>query len=364
MTRAAGGWRRWSPIPPWALTVLALALATVAADPPPGWWVAGALLAPMAAAATLRTHPPLAMAICAGTGVVTGLALDSAVPLWSAALGAALFVISLLAGRHGARPRPAPAVLGVAAVAGTAYGVATGRSVATGLLVLALAVAVPWALGRTRRQQDQLALLGLAQARLQERARIARDMHDTLGHDLSLLALRAAALELAPDLGERHRATAAELRIGAAAATARLAEIITVLRDGGPAPLVPAGDRITDLVDRARQAGVAVTLRDDSGGDLPEPVDRAAYRVVQEALTNAVKHAPAAPVRIDLSTAGGTTTVTVTNPLPSARRRGPGSRAGLDGLHERVRLIGGTVSTGARGDLFEVVAALPHRGAP
>src|SRR5688500_17952609 len=123
----------------------------------------------------------------------------------------------------------------------------------------------PWLVGRYRRQQRALVAAGWEQAeqlereqrmlarevRLRERARIAEDMHDSLGHELSLLALRAGALELSADLDERTRAVAGQLRAGAAAATGQLRDIIDVLRDdpdpaGDAAPTAgdpdPAGD--------------------------------------------------------------------------------------------------------------------------
>ncbi|TDC41530.1 histidine kinase [Micromonospora sp. KC213] len=359
-----GGWFRRSPAPPWALCVVALLLAVIVVDHRSlSWWmVVGAVFAPLAALVTLRAYPLISLATCAVTSLASGLAIHDSVPVWSAALGAALFMTSLLAGRRAPQPLPALAVLAVAAVLGIVHGLITGGGWGTGLLMLALVVALPWALGRIVRQQDQLVMMSAEQARLQERARIARDMHDTLGHELSLLALRAGALEMAPGLDERHRAAATELRCGAGTATRRLAEIITVLRDGAPAPLEPVNDRIEELVERARQAGVTVSLDRDGGEGLPPGVDRAAHRVVQEALTNAMKHAPTAPVRVRVSTTDGTTTVTVTNPLPPGLRRGPGSNAGLAGLRERVRLAGGAISAGPRGEQFELVAVLPHRG--
>ncbi|WP_170839504.1 sensor histidine kinase [Micromonospora halophytica] len=368
MTNVRGGWLRRSPAPPWASAALALLLAAIVLGRGtlPWWATAGGVIAPLAATALLRAYPMLSVVICAATSLAAGLVIRDSVPVWSAALGAALFVISLLAGRRTPRPTPALAVFGVAALLDIAYGLAAGGGWGSGLLMLALVVALPWALGRILRQQDQLVALSAERARLQERARIARDMHDTLGHELSLLALRAAALEMVPDLDERHRAVATELRAGAGAATRRLAEIITVLRAGTPAPLEPDAGRIGDLADRAQQAGVAVTV-ERTGDDLPADVDRVAYRVVQEALTNATKHAPATPVHIRLSSADDSTTVTVTNPLPPERRGGAGSGAGLAGLAglaERVRLAGGTFTAGPRGQQFEVVAALPHPGAP
>jgi signal transduction histidine kinase len=178
----------------------------------------------------------------------------------------------------------------------------------------------------------------------------------------ALLALRAGALEVASDLDDRHRAAAAELWAGAGLATERLAEILTVLRDGEPAPLHPVSDRIEDLVDRTAQAGLAASLEWHSVRRLPPMVDQAAHRVVREALTNAAKHAAQAAVRVRLATADGTTVVTVTNALSPNARRGTGGRAGLVGLREHVRLVGGTLRAGPRDHEFEIVATLPHTG--
>jgi signal transduction histidine kinase len=185
-------------------------------------------------------------------------------------------------------------------------------------------------------------------------------MHDTLGHELSLQALRAGMLEIT--LEGRHQGAAAELRAGAERATERLAEIIGVLRDGDPAPVRPVTERIDDLVARATEAGMPVSLTWDDPRELPAMVDRAAYRIVQEALTNATKHAPGQTIHVRLATVDATTTVTVTNALPIGGRRGSGGGSGLVGLRERARLVGGTLHAGPRGHTFEIVATLPHMG--
>ncbi|WP_460917086.1 sensor histidine kinase [Plantactinospora veratri] len=133
----------------------------------------------------------------------------------------------------------------------------------------------PWLVGRYHRQHRALVLAGWEQAdllereqrgaaervRMRERARIAQDMHDSLGHDLSLIALRAGALEVAADLDERHRRAAGELRASVALATDRLRQVIGVLRDDAePAPTRPPGEQVDDIVARARAAGMAVRL--------------------------------------------------------------------------------------------------------
>ncbi|WP_405064219.1 histidine kinase [Kribbella sp. NBC_01505] len=236
---------------------------------------------------------------------------------------------------------------------------------------------VPWLVGRYRRQQHDLAFGGwaraeemeqaqqadLRQARLRERARIAHDMHDSLGHELSLLTLRAGELELSSDLAEHHRDAVGGLRMAAGTATERLREIIGVLRDDSePAPSEPAQDSVGNLVERARSSGLRVRLETEGeAAELPPMADRAAYRVVQESLTNAAKHAPGAAVTVRLTYQRAETVVTVTNKLPPKPVTGVSTgNLGLVGLQERVRLAGGTFEAGPRGGIFTTVARLPH----
>ncbi|MFI0214685.1 sensor histidine kinase [Streptomyces lydicus] len=205
--------------------------------------------------------------------------------------------------------------------------------------------------------------------RLRERTRIAGDMHDSLGHDLALIALRAGALELAPELSAERRAAAGELRAAAGSATERLAEIIGVLRtDDEGAPRLPAGESVPRLVERARASGMTVTLEqpDDAAGDgLPAMTGHALHRVVQESLTNAAKHAPGAAVRVRITREAEELAVTVTHP---ARPAGPAPApvsggSGLVGLDERVRLAGGALRAGPAPDGgFTVSARLPTSG--
>ncbi|GAB3983872.1 hypothetical protein GCM10029978_091840 [Actinoallomurus acanthiterrae] len=268
----------------------------------------------------------------------------------------ALPVMGYLAGRRLPRDRPvllsfvaiALLELALAVAVGTVEGSATRWVVTWFDLTLALVFLVmcPWLIGRYRRLQQELVRAGWERAerlereqrivadreRLRERARIAQDMHDSLGHELSLIALRAGALEMASDLPQRHRAAAGELRAGTASATERLREIIGVLREGpgvDPAvPLTPARESVTDLVERARASGLPVELRDEreDGGPVPLPdmSGHAVHRVVQESLTNAAKHAPGAAVTVRLTRSENETVVTVTNEPPPASPR-PGA---------------------------------------
>jgi two-component sensor histidine kinase len=207
------------------------------------------------------------------------------------------------------------------------------------------------------------------EARLRERTRIAADMHDSLGHELSLIALRAGALELEPDLSDRHRADLTELRTAVSDAMDNLRDTIGVLREStDPVSTAPTAESVEDLVHRAATSGVEVSLvREGAAPSLAPLVDRAVYRVVQESLTNATKHAPGSRVEVRIRHEAGVTEVRVVNSAPPGaasagrgRRPTPGNR-GLTGMRERVAVIGGTLRAGPRGDGFEVRATVPDR---
>ncbi|MGA8047346.1 MAG: histidine kinase [Dermatophilaceae bacterium] len=207
-----------------------------------------------------------------------------------------------------------------------------------------------------------------AEGRAAERNRIAREMHDVLAHRISLVAMHAGALTYREDLSrEDQRTAAATIERNARQALTELREILGVLRNtdeeaSGPAPEAPQPTLrdIPALVADARSLGADVTVTDDSG-EVPAGVARTAYRIIQEGLTNARKHAPGLPVSVRL--AGGDDaplTITVAQPAgPGAARtqgaqrmrpRGvgptPGAGLGLLGLHERVALHGGTLESG------------------
>jgi signal transduction histidine kinase len=223
-------------------------------------------------------------------------------------------------------------------------------------------VAAGWE--RAARLEHERALTA-DRARLRERSRIAQDMHDSLGHELSLIALQAGALELDEELPERHRATARLLRATTADAVTTLRDIVGVLRDDAePAPTEPAGEDVAGLVERAAAAGVEIRLEQQGApAPLPPLVDRALYRVVQESVTNATNHAPGAPVLVRLRHDADEVVVEVRNGPPPEPPPEPGRGGhGLLGLAERVRLAGGQLTAGRQGDSFQVLARLPRRG--
>jgi len=217
----------------------------------------------------------------------------------------------------------------------------------------------------------------VAEARVLERTRMAREMHDVLAHRLSLVATYAGALEYRPDSPPEQLARAAGVvRAGVHQALDELREVISVLRDDdpdedaepGPQPQ-PGLTGIPRLVAESVDAGQRVLLDNRTAQEavVPAVAARAAYRIVQEGLTNARKHASGQPVRVVLDgTPGGLLVIDIDNPLPrnpAARPTVPGGGAGLVGLTERVQLAGGELdhrvtSTGE----FHLRARLPWPG--
>ena len=211
-------------------------------------------------------------------------------------------------------------------------------------------------------------------ARAAERNRIAREMHDVLAHRLSLVALHSGALEYRADLDpDQVRATAAVVRANAHDALGELREVLGLLRestDGNDEQSRPQPTfaQVDDLVAGTRAAGTPVTLvldhvEHDDLTRLPVTTSRHLYRLVQETLTNARKHAPGQPVTVRLhGTPGERLTLTVTNPVPATTPTTPlpTSGWGLTGLAERVRLTGGHLDAHHTTDgTFTVTAWLP-----
>ncbi|NUO42802.1 MAG: sensor histidine kinase [Streptomyces sp.] len=220
---------------------------------------------------------------------------------------------------------------------------------------------------RARRAENE-ARLRAEQAQRLAREAIAREMHDVLAHRLTLLSVHAGALEFRPDAPQEEVARAAGvIRESAHEALQDLREIIGVLRAGDhddtgrPQPTLAALDA---LVAESREAGMKVTLdlRVSDPAGVPASVGRTAYRIAQEGLTNARKHAPGTEVAVTVEGAPGEgLTVTVRNPAPEGEVRPvPGSGQGLIGLTERATLAGGRLEHGPEPDGgFGVRAWLP-----
>ncbi|MBV8932378.1 MAG: histidine kinase [Kutzneria sp.] len=291
----------------------------------------------------------------------------------------ALAVMSYLLGRRAARGWPALACCVTLVLLGSAIHASDrpGPVMILALFLVLYGLVVPWGLGRFRRHHRELLFGGWLRAewlereqhvlseraRLRERARIAQDMHDSLGHELSLIALRAGALELSCKLSEHHRRALGELRANAAAAIERLRQVTGVLRaDSATTPAVSVQETVSELVERSAASGLAVTLRIEGEPVSLTPMsDLAVRRVVQESLTNAAKHAPGSTVSVLVAHLPDEVVVTVTNGAPKHVGNAFSSgNYGLVGLTERVRLAGGTLTARPHGAGFQVVAHVPR----
>jgi signal transduction histidine kinase len=202
----------------------------------------------------------------------------------------------------------------------------------------------------------------------EERLRIARDVHDLVGHGLSSIAVQSSAARLALDAGQVDTARAALSAVESSSrrAMSEMRHLLGVLRgsDAGGYVPVPGLPELPGLVDRLRGQGVSVTLNIDGLGVVPDSASLAAYRVAQEALTNVVRHAPGSRARVDVRTAGGAVVVVVED---YARRAAPPPEAGagghgLIGMRERVTALGGQLSAGPAGDHpgWRVRATIPY----
>ena len=275
----------------------------------------------------------------------------------------------------------------------------TGEPLWINLIIgtLITAVVLGWGMfARSRRQlvvslQDRALRaeteqqLRVDQARQLERTRIAREMHDVLAHRISLLAVHAGALEFRTDAShEQVAAAAGVIRANAHQALQELREVIGVLREdarpaspqdveatavttAAPERPQPGLAEIPALVAESTGAGARVAYRCEVQGadDVPGSLARTAYRVVQEGLTNARKHAPGMAITVTLDgDPGEDLTVEIANPLPAwpATTTVPGAGLGLVGLGERVQLAGGRLTHGRAADgWFRLRAVLPCR---
>jgi signal transduction histidine kinase len=220
--------------------------------------------------------------------------------------------------------------------------------------------------------EDAMAESNRAQTVMEERARIARELHDIVAHHLSVIAVESEVVRLtSPALPE-----SAGERLESIAATAREAlnetrRLLGVLREdaGGESERVPQPGlgELGDLIDKAEMTGTHVRfIREGEVASLPRSTDLAAYRIVQEALTNARRHAPGADVEVVLSYDDQDVHLRVRDYGPGAPDGGPVEGHGLMGMRERAILAGGSFSVGqAEGGGFEVDVLLPiSEGAP
>jgi signal transduction histidine kinase len=226
---------------------------------------------------------------------------------------------------------------------------------------------VMWTLHQRALRAEEEQELRADMARADERARIAREMHDVLAHRISQVSMHAGALSFRDDLdADALRRGVGDIKTKCNEALDELRAVLGVLRDTGTGELLdrpqPTYADVPRLVAEAREAGMVVELDDrltDPDG-LPDVVGRTVYRVVQEGITNARKHAPGAVLSVAVSgDPGGGVDVVLRNPLGFHRATTPGSGLGLVGLRERAQLRGGELEKRVDDGVFELRAWLP-----
>ncbi|MCC3769361.1 sensor histidine kinase [Streptomyces sp. UNOC14_S4] len=295
-------------------------------------------------------------------GIVSGMTL-------AAPPAAVTLLLRPLIGIHGPGPlwpgltgwyAPAAGLGLLALVAGTAWG--AGRI---------LAYCAPVLLGPT--PADRLAAAERRVADLAVRNRLARELHDSVGHALSAVSLQASAAGRVLDRDpEFVRQALAAIETAARGAVTELDTVLGLLREEGerdgpsshPAP-APDLTALDGLLDHTRAAGATVTTTVGCTPDLlPPVVSREAYRIVQEGLSNALRHAGTESVRLNIGITTEGLDITVENPLPEAAHRtsGPvrtGGGRGLAGIAERARLLGGRTESGPDDGLWRLAVILP-----
>ncbi len=329
-------WRRRAPV-----TVLVVAVAATCAyalTTVPRWTFAvAAVLALFHAVRAGRRTPAVAVA---ATGYATWLVLTAVAPLPAVV-----------------RPELRDAVLTGIAIALTV--VLAGAARVRGEHFAEMA--------KLRAEQQRARAEQERRQASEERLRMARELHDVLGHHLSLISVQAnVGLHLMDTRPEQAREALTAIRAASAEALAEVRGVLGVLRpDDEAAPRKPAPglDRLTELT---ADAGIAVDTRvEGEPRPVPPEVDRAAYRIVQEALTNVRRHGPAdARAVVTVGYGPADLTVTVTNAGPVAATDPAGN--GIAGMRARAESLGGTLSAGpgAADDGFRVAAVLPLGGTP
>jgi signal transduction histidine kinase len=325
-----------------------------------------------------RRFPLRVLALCL-TGYAVNLALIPGVPPfagWSGLYAAGVY------GRPGRRAAYVlatgtavlVALIGLGAVAYPATISEAALLVAVTVTVVLSAIVV-----RSRRLQmdalrERAAALereresAVARAAIEERLRIARDLHDLVGHGLSGIAVQSSTARLALDAGRLDQARQALMAVEATSrdAMTEMRQLLGLLRGddpGGYAPTTGLHD-LPSLVDRVRAQGMSVVLSAGGLGEVPDTAGLVGYRVVQEALTNAVKHAPGSRVTIEVNAGHGVLSVVVEDdaqqPAPAGRTAGG---RGLVGMRERVAAFGGELSVGPAADHpgWRVRATIPYR---
>ncbi|MGI5133871.1 sensor histidine kinase [Streptomyces sp. CA-106110] len=343
------------------LAVLAVVGALVGVrtggDPARAWGACAAELGSVAALAFRRRYPLPVLAVTAACALAAATIADRSIigPLLPAI---ALYTLATISTWR------VTAIAALAVV--TAYGAATAAThhlagFLAAVMTCTMAAAIGLYIGEHRRLLERAAVeqrLGAAQAVLAERVWIARELHDAIGHHVSLLVVQAGAVRTSLTDDHPARPLLTAMIDGGREAMAEMRRLVDVLRpvgdESGPVPAdaegfgpAPGIADLSALANRLRTSGLPVEVHID----VPEPPGRTAsitaYRIVQEALTNVIKHAGHVATRVEVTRTGDMLDLRVTNARPTAVAADLGSGGhGLDGIRRRAALFGGEVFSG------------------
>jgi signal transduction histidine kinase len=361
-----------------AYLAMAIPLAA-AADSPLPRWARVVVTAAVGLPVVFRRRWPLPMlgVVLAASAVAVG-AGTMRDPLLAAVF--VLYLVALGQPRHRWLPTAAIGIVSALSLVLMSMGSTAPSQPRAGLdprlTVLALGLALlggSWTVGRAVRDRRMFQARAAAEmaerAVAEERLRIAREMHDVVAHAMGVIAVKAGVANHV--VRERPAEAGEALRVIESTSRDALGEmraLLGVLRNGDTAQLAPtpgiAG--LTELVDRAALVGVPVELTVRGGDDVPEGVGLSVYRIVQEAITNVVRHAAPARCQVLVDAADHQVRVEVTDDGPGVRALpGPGGGHGLAGMRERAGAYGGTLRAGPRPEGgFAVRAELPYGEQP
>ncbi|TMR91735.1 sensor histidine kinase [Nonomuraea basaltis] len=230
----------------------------------------------------------------------------------------------------------------------------------TSFILLTMVVAELVRIARERRAQQQRAVDEETRRQAsEERLTMAQELHDVLAHNISLIHVQAStALHLIDDNPEQARTALATIKTASKEVLGEMRSVLNVLREGAPRSPTAGLDRIDELIERS---GLKVTLKCVGSRPLPPQMERAAYRIVQESLTNATRHAPGAAVDVRLEYGAHEFVIRVTDTgattPPVLSESGSGN--GIPGMRERATALGGTLVAGPSGAGFQVEVRLP-----
>ncbi|MFE4355614.1 histidine kinase [Kitasatospora sp. NPDC056800] len=359
---------QWQGVDTVAAVLLALAFGV--SETLSGGWGAGVVAAVVWLPVAVRRRWPVRVLYTVLAGAVLAVVSTGWEASW-VPVGTALYTVAAREPR-----RPSATALGcslgaVAAAMALGPRPVPASEVAGGVVFASLMMALPWLVGTALREQRSYAALAARQAVTDERLRIARELHDVVAHHLTVITVRAeVARAVASTNPEETERTLALVGTAGRTALTEMRRMLSVLRSPGDGAELGAAPGLADLPALAAGAGPRVELSVDPDPPLPPGVELAVYRIVQEALTNVVRHAGSADCRVSLSRVDPEAVeIEVVNDAPARlpsqlpsrfpfRRLGGGH--GLVGMRERAAMCGGTFSAGPlETGGFRVHARLP-----